>query len=119
MLADKAMLAHPAWDKPPNRPWPAMQIESRGSVAYRLALVAAGDFDATLALSSKRDWDLAAAEIVVAEAGGIVTAHTGAALRYNRATTIQPSLVAAGPKLHAAILARVSHIVLPRGQEPS
>ncbi len=115
MLADRTMLAHPAWETPPNRPWPPMDIETRGSVAYRLVLVAAGQFDATLALSSKRDWDLAAAEVILREAGGIVTTHTGAELRYNRATTIQPSLIAAGPKLHAAMLARVGHIVLPRG----
>jgi myo-inositol-1(or 4)-monophosphatase len=119
MLSDRTMLAHPAWDTPPNQPWPPMEIESRGSVAYRLALVAAGQFDATLALSSKRDWDLAAAQILVTEAGGIVTDHTGAALRYNRATTLQPSLVAAGPRLQAEIIARVGHIVLPRGQESS
>lgn len=119
MLSDKAMLAHPAWDTPPNRPWPPMHVESRGSVAYRLVLVASGAFDATIALSSKRDWDLAAAQIVLNEAGGIVTAHTGAPLHYNRDTTIQPSLVAAGPGLHAAIIERVGHIVLPRGQEQS
>jgi len=112
MLSDRTMLAHKAWETPPNRPWPPMDIESRNSVAYRMALVASGQFDATIALSSKRDWDLAAAEIIVREAGGIVTTHTGAALRYNGASTIQPSLVAAGPSLHAAIMARVSHIVL-------
>jgi myo-inositol-1(or 4)-monophosphatase len=115
MLSDKAMLAHPAWDKPPNRPWPPMHIESRNSIAYRMALVACGQFDATLALSSKRDWDLAAAQVVVTEAGGLVTTHTGATLGYNRHNTIHPSLVVAGPKLHAGILARVAHLELPRG----
>jgi len=117
MLSDKAMLAHPLWNKPPNRPWPPMHIESRNSIAYRMVLVAAGQFDAALALSSKRDWDLAAAQIVVTEAGGVVTTHTGARLDYNRQSTIHPSLVVAGPKLHAELLARVAHLELPRGQE--
>ena len=115
MLSDKAMLAHPAWDKPPNRPWPPMEVETRNSIAYRMALVAAGQFDAALALSSKRDWDLAAAQIVASEAGGVVTTHTGATLGYNRTSTIHPSLVVAGPRLHATILARVAHLNLPRG----
>ncbi|HXC55299.1 MAG TPA: 3'(2'),5'-bisphosphate nucleotidase CysQ [Rhizomicrobium sp.] len=115
MLADKAMLAHAAWNTPPNRPWPAMEIETRGSIAYRMVLVACGQFDAMLALSSKRDWDLAAAEIIAAEAGAVVTTHTGAALRYNRESTLKPSVVVAGPKLHAGLLERVSHINLPRG----
>jgi myo-inositol-1(or 4)-monophosphatase len=117
MLGDKAMFAHAAWNTLPNRPWPAMEIETRGSVAYRVVLVACGQFDATLALSSKRDWDLAAAEIIATEAGGIVTSHRGAPLRYNRPSTLQPSLVVAGPKLHARLMERVSHLSLPRGPE--
>jgi myo-inositol-1(or 4)-monophosphatase len=114
MLADKPMLQHAAWNTPPNRPWPDMHIETRNSIAYRMALVAAGQFDAMMALSPKRDWDLAAAEIIVTEAGGNATTHTGARFAYNRESTIQPSLLAAGPKLHAELLARVSHITLPR-----
>lgn len=114
MLSDRTMLEHPAWNTPPNRPWPPMQIETRNSVAYRMALVASGAFDATLALSAKRDWDMAAADIIVREAGGVVTAHDGAIPRYNGTHAIQPSLIAAGPALHAEILSRVSHINLQR-----
>ena len=116
MLADKAMFTHPAWNTPPNRPWPAMNIETRGSIAYRIALVANGAFDAMLALSAKRDWDVAAAQIIATEAGAMLTTHTGAPLRYNRESTLQPSLVGAGPQLHAALLERVSHLNLPQVQ---
>ena len=114
MLADKAMLAHPAWNTPPNIPWPPMEIETRSSIAYRLALVANGAFDAMLALSAKRDWDLAAADIVLSEAGGIVTAHDGAPFRYNLPEAMQNSVVGAGRALHARLIERVSHIKLPR-----
>jgi myo-inositol-1(or 4)-monophosphatase len=48
ILAAKEMFAHSYWSTPPNVPWPAMQIEQRNSVAYRMALVAAGAFDAAL-----------------------------------------------------------------------
>jgi len=114
MLGDKQMLQHAAWNEPPNIPWPAMEIETRGSIAYRLALVANGAFDAMLALSAKRDWDLAAADIVLTEAGGIVTAHDAGELRYNRPDAIQTSVVGAGPKLHPRLIDRVSHIKLSR-----
>ncbi len=113
MLADKGMLAHPAWSKPPNIPWPAMDIESRSSIAYRIALVACGAFDAMMALSAKHDWDLAAAEIILTEAGGTLTAHDGRTLRYNDKDAIQPSVIAAGPALYAQVLARVQHLHLP------
>ncbi|MBV9046329.1 MAG: 3'(2'),5'-bisphosphate nucleotidase CysQ [Alphaproteobacteria bacterium] len=117
MLGDKPMFGHAAWNNPPNRPWPPMEVETRNSIAYRMALVAGGGFDGMMALSAKRDWDMAAADVIVTEAGGIVTTHTGAKPVYNRESTLQPSLVAAGPKLHAELMARVSHINLPRGQE--
>jgi myo-inositol-1(or 4)-monophosphatase len=113
MLGDKAMFEHPAWSSLPNIPWPPMQIDTRNSIALRMALVARGEFDAMLALSAKHDWDLAAAEIIVLEAGGVVTAHTGDVLKYNGATAIQPSVIAAGPALHANLLARVRHLKLP------
>ena len=114
MCAARSMFEHPAWNNPPNHPWPPMHIETRNSVAYRMALVANGAYDATLALSAKRDWDMAAADLIVGEAGGIVTAHEGTVPRYNGASAIQPSLIAAGPKLHAEILSRVRHINLQR-----
>ena len=114
MLSDRAMLEHPAWNNPPNRPWPPMHIETRNSVAYRMALVASGAFDATLALSAKRDWDMAAADLIVREAGGAMTTHTGDIPRYNGVHAIQPSLIAAAPALHAQILSRVGHINLQR-----
>jgi myo-inositol-1(or 4)-monophosphatase len=117
MLADRNMLAHPAWNNPPNQPWPPMHVETRNSIAYRMVLAASGTFDAMMALSSKRDWDIAAAEIIAREAGGLVTTHTGAQMAYNEDSTLKPSLVVAGPALHAALLARVSHLNLPRGQE--
>jgi myo-inositol-1(or 4)-monophosphatase len=113
MLGDKAMFAHPAWSEPPNIPWPEMHVETRNSIAYRMALVASGTFDCMMALSAKRDWDLAAAEIVLREAGGTASAHDGSALRYNRPSAIQTSVIGAGPALHAKLLDRVSHIKLP------
>ena len=85
-------------------PWPPLHVQTRNSVAYRVVLVADGSADASVSLSCKRDWDLAAADIILNEAGGRLTDAAGTTLIYNRATTLQPSLVAANPALHSEII---------------
>lgn len=112
ILGAKDMFTHAYWSEAPNIPWPAMEIEQRNSVAYRMALVAAGAFDAALVLSAKHDWDLAAGDIIVREAGGRVTTHDGATLRYGNASALQRSMACAGPALHALLLERLKHINL-------
>jgi len=86
-------------------PWPPMHVQNRNSVAYRLVLVADGSADASVSLTAKRDWDLAAADVILHEAGGRLTDISGAALVYNRPVTKQSSLVAANPQLHSEITA--------------
>jgi myo-inositol-1(or 4)-monophosphatase len=110
MLGDAKMFIHPAW----ANPWPPMRVESRNSIAYRLCLVAGGAFDAAVALSPKNEWDLAAADLICAEAGAVLTDHKGAAFRYNRANPLLPSVVCANRALHPLILSRVGHIDLPQ-----
>lgn len=97
MLGDRNQLTLP--------PFPPMHVQNRNSVAWRLMLVADGSADASVSLTAKRDWDLAAADIILSEAGGFLTDTRGAPLRYNRASTLQPSLAAANPALHAEIVA--------------
>jgi len=80
------------------------------SVAYRMALVACGIYDATLSLGPKSDWDLAAADLIVAEAGGLSTDREGAIYHYNEQTARQPSLIAANPALHKALVDVVARI---------
>ena len=106
MLGDPRMFADPRWPEP----WPPMTVAARNSVAYRVAQVAAGAFDATLALTAKSDWDLAAADLIAREAGAAVGDHLGEPFVYNRPETKQRSLLCAAPGLHQLILSRVSHI---------
>lgn len=93
-------------------PWPDMRVENRNSVALRMALVAAGTFDAAVALTPKQDWDIAAGIVIAEEAGAVVTDHTGAPLMLNRVSVRHPSLVVAGPGLHPLILRRTAPIDL-------
>lgn len=108
MLGSADMFGHPAW---PQK-WPAMHIEQRNSIAYRAALVAAGEFDAMLAMTWKQDWDLAAADLIVHEAGGRLADHRGRQLVYNRAVPRHRSVLAAGSALFEAIHARIGEIAL-------
>ena len=87
-----------------------MRVAQRNSTAYRMCLVASGDFDAAVAPVRKSDWDVAAGDIIAREAGCFVGDHTGGAFRYNRRRPSQASLICATPALAPLILERVSHM---------
>ena len=74
------------------------------SLALRLARVAEGALDAAFASANSNDWDLAAAYLLVHEAGGALTTFEGQKLRYNRADTTHGALLAAGRARHATLV---------------
>ncbi len=73
------------------------------SLALRFARVAQGIIDAAFASGNSHDWDLAAADLLVHEAGGALTTFTGQSLIYNGANPVHPPLVAAGRGRHAEL----------------
>jgi len=95
-----------------KEPWPGVESRWVNSVAYRLSLVAAGGADATVSLSAKCEWDLAAGVLLVEEAGGVVTDHHGHPFRFNLPIPRFPSLVAAPPELYAKLIERTSRVDL-------
>jgi len=84
--------------------WPTMTIESYNSMAVRMARVAQGHGDATLTVNAKSDWDLAAADLLVQEAGGIVTDIWGEPFRYGRSPLRKPNVLASGAMLHGNLV---------------
>jgi myo-inositol-1(or 4)-monophosphatase len=83
---------------------PAFTIPPRiHSLALRLARVADGTLDAALASSTAHDWDLAAADLLVHEAGGALTMIDGTTLAYNGISTVHGVLVAAGLVRHQTL----------------
>jgi len=74
------------------------------SLALRLARVAEGAIDAAIAGGNSHDWDLAAADLLVHEAGGALTPFSGEPPCYNRPVPRHGMLVAAGRERHAALL---------------
>jgi len=74
------------------------------SLALRFAYVAAGRFEIALGSENSHDWDLAAADLVLTEAGGKLTDLAGAPVTYNREQPRHPALVGAAEPLHASLL---------------
>jgi myo-inositol-1(or 4)-monophosphatase len=87
---------------------PALERHFRPSLAWRLALVAEGAFDAAFSHRPTWDWDIAAASLIAAEAGARVTDAAGAPLRFNTAAAQNSGVLAAPPMLHAALRRRLS-----------
>jgi len=84
-----------------------------GSLALRLCRVAQGNLDAAFAGGQSRDWDLAAANLIVQEANGNMTALSGDAILYNRREVAHGVLVAAGRDRHASIVEHFRNRPLP------
>lgn len=108
-LGDARLIEGPHWAEP----WPPVRFEKRNALAYRMALVAAGAFDAAIALTPKWDWDVAAGSLIAEEAGAVVSDHHGRPWRFNRPDPRQASLVCAAPALHPQIVRRCR--VVPMG----
>jgi myo-inositol-1(or 4)-monophosphatase len=74
------------------------------SLALRIARVAHGALDAAVASPGSHDWDLAAADLLVHEAGGALTDFVGRPLSYSNAHGAHGALVAAGQARHDTLI---------------
>ena len=74
------------------------------SLALRLAGVAQGSCDVAFAGGNSHDWDLAAADLLVHEAGGALSPFAGGTVIYNRPVPRHGMLVAAGRDRHATLI---------------
>lgn len=106
-LIDATVLAA----KPTFEPWfwkdaqvPQVKRNFRSSLAYRMALIGQGRFDAMLTLRATWEWDIAAGTLIVEEAGGAASDKTGAPLRFNNEHPQLPGVVAGGQHIHNALI---------------
>jgi myo-inositol-1(or 4)-monophosphatase len=74
------------------------------SLALRLCRVAHGRLDVAFAGGQSRDWDLAAADLIVQEANGKMSSLPGETIQYNRREVTHGVLMAAGRDRHASIV---------------
>ena len=99
LAGPKSFLERVAGLSPNTLPQPKVH-----SLALRLTRVAHGDLDVAFASPGSHDWDLAAADLLVHEAGGAMTDLTGRPLRYNQPLTAHNALIAAGSARHDTLI---------------
>jgi myo-inositol-1(or 4)-monophosphatase len=80
-----------------------------GSVAYKLALVAAGQADATFTMKPKSEWDIASGVALLIVAGGRVNNIDGSDLRFNQPSVKLKGFVASNTLLHEEL-----QLLIPR-----
>lgn len=112
MIGQKSRFADKRWDAP----WPKMDVIERQSIAYRMALVAAGLGDATLLFGWKHEWDIAGGAAIIEAAGGTVTDLWGEKLAFNNENPRVPGVAAAGAGLHPLLIERTKSLTHPRDQ---
>jgi 3'(2'), 5'-bisphosphate nucleotidase len=81
-------------------------VRPSGSVGIKCALIAEGERDLYIhPVPYLKEWDTCAPELIVTEAGGVVTDCRGEALQYNKDSPSQPhGIVACGSDVHEAVL---------------
>jgi myo-inositol-1(or 4)-monophosphatase len=90
-----------------------LNVISMGSVAYKLARVAAGLADVTFTLTPKNEWDVAAGAALVIAAGGHVQTLENTPLRCNRRDPLLSGLIACGPSLRDELVLLLSDHLQP------
>lgn len=89
---------------------PFEQADKIPSLALRLTRIADGTIDAGLISADARDWDLAAADLILQEAGGMLSGGSGEAVVYNRETPVHGMLVASGSGLSEPLLSALQRM---------
>lgn len=111
VLASRSETARGEWEEFNRR----LKVAPTGSVAYKLALVAAGKADATFTCTAKSEWDVASGAALIAEAGGRMTALDGSELRFNRRNVRLAGLIASNGLLHDELMRLIPQSALKPG----
>jgi myo-inositol-1(or 4)-monophosphatase len=104
VLASRSEVKRGEWKAFENS---VVKIRPIGSVAYKLALVSAGEADITFTLTPKHEWDVVAGAALVLSAGGFVSTLDKSDLMANRRDPLLSGLLASGPYLKDHLIALV------------
>lgn len=104
VLASRSETKRGEWQAFASTP---LSIRPMGSVAYKLALVSAGQADITFTLTPKHEWDVAAGAALVESAGGTVRTLQNTPLRCNNRSPLLSGLIASGPFLADGLFALI------------
>jgi myo-inositol-1(or 4)-monophosphatase len=98
------LIAGPKKGFPLTYPANSVVVPRIPSLALRIARVASGEVDLACAGANSHEWDIAAADLILSEAGGRLTDVEGNGVRYNREALSQRALIAAKRELHSGLL---------------
>jgi len=84
-----------------------VKVTPTGSIAYKLALVAAGRADATWSRGPKNEWDICAGVLLAQEAGGRVTDLHCQPYCFNQYDPLVDGIVASNGQLHTGVMALI------------
>ncbi len=105
VLASRSEAARGEWEVFHGR----LKVSPTGSVAYKLALVAAGMADATFTRSPKSEWDIASGAALLREAGGTMTDIHGLPIRFNQRHVKVAGMIADNTILHDKLVKIAPH----------
>jgi myo-inositol-1(or 4)-monophosphatase len=105
ILAKKSVFEKENWKNGQSN---ILRQRYRPSLAYRLALVAEGSFDAMITLGKSWEWDICAGHLLVTEAGGSVTTSHGSDINYNSSTGSSQGIIAGNAIVREAISAQLN-----------
>ncbi len=98
--ASRSEMRRGEWDKFADS---GFEVVPKGSVAYKLALVAAGRLDATWTLVPKNEWDLAAGAALLAASGGWGVLKDGSEPTWNKENPLVPGYIATTAALRSDV----------------
>lgn len=107
VLASRSEVRRGEWERFADR---GFEIRACGSVAYKLAMVAAGEVDATWTLVPKNEWDVVAGVALVRAAGGTIEVLNDRARRFNGRDTLMDGLLAYPPQLAGPIAELIGRV---------
>jgi len=92
----------------------SFEIKPVGSIAYKLALVAAGFAHATWTLRPKHEWDIAGGVALIRAGGGFVRQLGAPHLTFNNRSLVLPSLLASCPRLAKELTSYLKQVTRSR-----
>jgi myo-inositol-1(or 4)-monophosphatase len=115
VLASRSEVKRGEWDQFEGK---GFGIHPTGSVAYKLACVAAGLAEATWTLTAKHEWDVAAGVALIESAGGFTGTLDQSPLLFNNRKPKLIGLLAGGAALKDEIIALTAAAEKPAPKKP-
>lgn len=109
VLASRSEVRRGEWGRFEGR---GFEVRPVGSVAYKLARVAAGLADATWTLQPKNEWDIAAGVALILAAGCVAYTPSGERPSFNNRDTLVGGLIAHPPSLTSAVKSLLAQCAL-------